>query len=550
MEGENPMQNNVREGLAHLWKEQKQEALSDHMKFRGLLRDYCPRVGERELNLLVYSVQYGIAMEILQFKGRTLDTGTMHRLVDRTEKATGFQEEHIHYVIGLWANVLGAKLSREFADKQNAGFSEPSQINESTSESSLYSPPPYTPNPTAYHSPDSKGKGIWSWVIAACIGLVLVTGGGWYGYTRYHSSGQLTLADGSSYVGDIRWGKASGTGQLKYSDGRIYQGECLDGVPNGKGLLTLSDGSKYEGEFKDGKRQGTGKLYNTSSLLVYDGSWANDTPSGIGTAFMVTGEKYIGGFRAGQRFGSGQLFSNSGELVYDGEWYNDKRHGRGKWLLADGSKYEGSLAMEQKDGEGRLYGANSQLVYDGYWKNNQKHGLGTWILPNGAKFKGNFVFDKMTGQFVVNFPSGEKYEGPIMDDRINGVGTYTWVNGDKYTGNWKDNVMHGPGTMTLANGTIVNGTWDRGIYQEQQQAAQSAVSTNNVSQEKPRETSERNSYQAQRQANVKPSAPTAARTPEKPRETNDNKESVAKKRSPNALEILAALVILVDKHKK
>lgn len=530
----------VCDGLNQLWKDQGQAALKDHMRFRALLRDYCPSVADLDLNMLVFSVQYGIAQEIIAYRERSLDIDTMRRLSVRMEKATGVQEEHVHRVIGLWANVLRVKL--------------PDQVNANPKDSDAKATSHFSPTETRRDpnnfppNPVSPKTGAITRVVAACIGILLLIGGAWYGYSMLFANGEIILADGTVYNGQTKWGKATGVGLLQYGDGKTYQGECIDGVPNGKGSMGFRDGSKYEGSFKSGNKEGVGKFYNTAGALVYEGGWANNIYSGSGTLVTATGEKYVGSFQNGQRHGSGVLYSGNGVLIYEGDWNNDKRHGTGKWRLADGGWYEGGLLFEQKDGYGRLYDGGSQLIYDGYWKDDKKNGFGTWTLPNGVKVKGNFVYDKVAGQFAVSLPNGEKFEGQILNDKFNGMGTYTWANGDRYTGGWKDNEMHGMGTLTLANGSSISGTWERGVYQEQRQAAWPAEATTNVSQQKTRDTEE---WTPPRQATVQNTQPrTAVRTPNTPRKAPEHNETIAKKRGPTALDIIAALIILADKHKK
>ena len=87
----------------------------------------------------------------------------------------------------------------------------------------------------------------------------------------------LTLADGSTYVGQVNKDRAPhGKGTMTYPrwDGRSsnsrkveYEGEWKDGKRHGQGTFTCSDGRKYVGEFKDDEPHGKGTYYNADGTV-------------------------------------------------------------------------------------------------------------------------------------------------------------------------------------------------------------------------------------------------------------------------------------------
>jgi hypothetical protein len=84
--------------------------------------------------------------------------------------------------------------------------------------------------------------------------------------------GTMTFADGSSYVGEFRRGRATGLGQYVGAAGEVVEGQFLDGALAGPGRVA-HDGMQEVGSFKAGLLEGEGlKLFKDKYL--HEGNFA------------------------------------------------------------------------------------------------------------------------------------------------------------------------------------------------------------------------------------------------------------------------------------
>ncbi|ESO10767.1 hypothetical protein HELRODRAFT_167265 [Helobdella robusta] len=58
---------------------------------------------------------------------------------------------------------------------------------------------------------------------------------------------------GSTYKGDIRYGRMEGMGTYEFPTGTKYTGQFLDGMFNGQGTLCFPNGGKYVATWNNGK---------------------------------------------------------------------------------------------------------------------------------------------------------------------------------------------------------------------------------------------------------------------------------------------------------
>lgn len=57
----------------------------------------------------------------------------------------------------------------------------------------------------------------------------------------------MSLIDGTTYSGDMKDGKLTGTAQIKYSNGDQYNGSMENGQKSGEGTYKWASGSSYTG---------------------------------------------------------------------------------------------------------------------------------------------------------------------------------------------------------------------------------------------------------------------------------------------------------------
>lgn len=134
-------------------------------------------------------------------------------------------------------------------------------------------------------------------------------------------------------------------GQLTFADGASYVGEFKDGKIHGQGTATYSNGDKYVGEFRDNKRHGQG------------------------TYTFADGGKYVGEYREDNRYGQGAATYPNGDR-YAGEFRINMRHGLGSYTFADGSRYSGEYRGDKRNGQGTQFRADGSVVRSGIWEDD------------------------------------------------------------------------------------------------------------------------------------------------------------------------------------
>ena len=97
--------------------------------------------------------------------------------------------------------------------------------------------------------------------------------------------GTMKYADGSVYVGNWSQGKRCGVGALTLDVGE-YTGTWFDDTMHGYGKLLQNDGTSYIGEVKYGTMDGKGKLTQKDGSY-FDGYWRQGVISGTGTRYYA-----------------------------------------------------------------------------------------------------------------------------------------------------------------------------------------------------------------------------------------------------------------------
>ena len=112
----------------------------------------------------------------------------------------------------------------------------------------------------------------------------------------------MKLKSGTTYEGDIKDGKLTGTAQIKYSNGDKYSGRVVKGVKSGQGVYKWKNGASYDGQWKKDEMNGTG-IYMYSS--------------------KEKGYKLTGKFKNGQPTGSCQYYESTTKC-YKTDWSNGR----------------------------------------------------------------------------------------------------------------------------------------------------------------------------------------------------------------------------------
>lgn len=158
-----------------------------------------------------------------------------------------------------------------------------------------YSMSPYT------DAPPKKKSFVWL-VLAAVI--ILAAGGiGYYLYSN--GNGEITLGDGSKYVGDYKNRMPHGSGVLHDKDGTKYEGQFREGKLNGSGTMTLPNGTVYIGDFTNGKIHGPGTMTETNGTVM-KGEFQSGVPHGAAVIIkpneaFIYEQNYINGEKTGQQ---------------------------------------------------------------------------------------------------------------------------------------------------------------------------------------------------------------------------------------------------------
>ena len=327
---------------------------------------------------------------------------------------------------------------------------------------------------------------------------------------RNTSHGKLhRYADGSTYIGGIRFGKRQGQGVMTYSDGSVYQGFFRENLRHGKGImrskqnrvffdgvfemdhpkkgvLTYNNKARYEGTFSNGVPNGEGTYYANGRVASWDGQWVNGEMTGPGTFFFDNGDYYDGSLVQGKRVGSGKVCNKHGTLLFEGTYTNDIENGPGTEYFPDGSymKVEFSNGVmngpavfyDESDrevsrgvfsdnvfsGDGRFFFADGSW-YIGHIENNRFNGKGEYHFNESWYCSGSFVNDVCDG--LVQFFKGKKlmFEGKLAQNKAYGNGKEYDERGEViYNGAYKKGQRSGQGRATMENGMVVEGQFRKG----------------------------------------------------------------------------------------
>jgi hypothetical protein len=234
----------------------------------------------------------------------------------------------------------------------------------------------------------------------------------------------MTLADGSSYEGDLP------------TSNSLYRGKHL-----------LENGDWYEGEFFGGKYNGQGVYYGARYGETYTGSMVDGVKEGHGATQYGPGIRHEGLYKNGVRDGEGFTITRNGSL-YIGMYKEDSPEG------------DGFMHFEKKDHLDRL-------SYQGKWLNGYIHGQGVLHMKDGTIIRGTFVTTGVASgdNFVIIYPSGGRYIGSLVDGERHGPGKMWEPNGDYFEGMWLDG-EYSSGKLVKADGSVYQGEWVDGVYQE------------------------------------------------------------------------------------
>ena len=110
---------------------------------------------------------------------------------------------------------------------------------------------------------------------------------------------------GSTYEGNIQYGKINGYGIHKDSNGDIYEGQFIDDAYNGYGVFRGSKGDIYKGQFVNNTFNGDGN-YTWANGNTYEGPFENNNPHGRGIFIWANhgnsknyAKNYVGNFKNG-----------------------------------------------------------------------------------------------------------------------------------------------------------------------------------------------------------------------------------------------------------
>lgn len=327
---------------------------------------------------------------------------------------------------------------------------------------------------------------------------------------RNTSHGKLhRYADGSTYVGGIRFGKRQGQGIMTYSDGSVYQGFFRENLRHGKGvmrskqnrvffdgvfemdypkkgILTYNNKARYEGSFENGIPNGEGTYYANGRVASWDGQWVNGEMTGPGTFFFDNGDYYDGSLVQGKRVGAGKVCNKHGVLLFERTYQNDIENGPGTEYFPDGSYMKVEFSNGVMNGPAVFYDENDREVSRGKFSDNVFSGDGRFFFADGSWYighiennrfngKGEYHFDERwycTGSFVndvcdglVQFFKDNKlmFEGKLAQNKAYGTGKEYDESGEViYHGSYKKGQRSGQGRATMGNGMVVEGQFRKG----------------------------------------------------------------------------------------
>ncbi len=318
----------------------------------------------------------------------------------------------------------------------------------------------------------------------------------------------------SSYLKGVK-----GIQKLTLADGSSYEGQVVDGKPHGKGITMLENGDRYEGEMKNGFADGSGHYYGADGHDAkgqwendlhhgfnivrnkdgrYEGNFINGEPGGIGIYKWANGDRFEGEWKDGLPYKGLMDFSH---VKYNGELDKDRNpHGKGVIYLKDGGTFEsefnyGNVSNYIKTKSGNtlmniniknatmdqiskftksvyldlsVFGILDVTVilpkytYSGTMFNNKLTGFGNFVAYNGTSYKGGFLNNKHHGKGVYVNSIGNRYAGIYNKNKREGYGIQDYEDGMRILGFWKDDLPHGKGLVYLSDGSSYRGMFKNG----------------------------------------------------------------------------------------
>ena len=313
---------------------------------------------------------------------------------------------------------------------------------------------------------------------------------------------EVTMSDGSKYVGVLHDGQRCGEGEswekkghykgtwvnnvkcgngvFKFSHGCTYEGQFANDLPNGHGKMTLRDGKVFEGEFVNGALKGQPRSL-TFPWGRYEGDVLNNQPHGYGRKIFKSGELMEGDFCEGVASGQVKHVKKSG-AVWEGHFVNNQLVS-GRCTCTDGTIKEGTFVNGDMNGECTVYGPAGGFKYSGMFVNDVPHGFGTATLPGGIIVEGTFVNGRPHGILRSTLPNGvvadvefvdgvpQKNVSSTLPDGGVATGTLTGVETGEIDGSVRidypdgivaeatltNRMMHGPIKITYPDGTVTVG---------------------------------------------------------------------------------------------
>lgn len=287
--------------------------------------------------------------------------------------------------------------------------------------------------------------------------------------------GHITTSEGV-YTGEAVLGSISGEGTMEFNDGRIYSGKWENGLPNGSGKLTLANGSTFVGEFSkgvfdDGEYLAKDKQNNQIHFNIIDSepvsySYIYKDGTTIEKDLVSSGSDYHINFSNGDS--------------YVGKLFNNIRDGKGDYYWSDKSKFEGFWSNDSMSRGTLTYPTGTTLtgdflnntLYDGaitFARDNYAFSIkieegkdvGEYAILNSRSeiYRGSIYSNQVKGSGTVVFNNKDKYVGEIVGGKKQGYGEYTWSDGSRYVGNWKDDKMNGYGIYYYGDVQRIEGTF-------------------------------------------------------------------------------------------
>lgn len=296
------------------------------------------------------------------------------------------------------------------------------------------------------------------------------------GFNKYSHNRDGLYVNGSSFDGQINYGKKNGFGNFKDIDGLIYSGNYKNDKLEGIVFISSYEKLKSISTFRNGKLDGFSitldenkrpielhkyqrgsliKTYDysehilkTNDNLYYLGDLKNGLASGVGQAIsLINNEKIEGEFldgylvegtkvRAdgsiqkgvfkGTKLINGYYLSSDGSGG-EGIWIDGKLQTPGKIIYPTGKVFLGDFDDNMIPTNGRLTFSNND-IYIGNFINGIPHGKGTYIFKNGTSYVGYFENGSFNGKGKLEKVNGEIYNGDFVDGLPHGFGIYKYKN--------------------------------------------------------------------------------------------------------------------------